>query len=330
MTRLSPIGVTMGDPAGIGPEIISKAWNSLRDCDQVFLVVGDPACFPGGQVIAAPREADRVFGSALPVLPQTTALAHPVTAGRPQACNAAAVRSAIEHSVKHAVSGQLSAVVTAPIAKSVMYEAGFDFPGHTEFLADLTATTAVQGPRGPLMMLSGGGLRVILTSIHIALRDAVSTVNANRICEVARLAHHALKRDFGIAQPRLALAGLNPHAGEDGSLGREEINIINPVARELRDEGILITDALPPDTMFHAEARAGYDAAICHYHDQGLIPVKTLDFHGGVNTTLGLPIIRTSPDHGTAFDIAGQGIARPDSLIAALQQAREIAGNRAA
>lgn len=141
MTRLSPIGVTMGDPAGIGPEIISKAWNSLRNSDQVFLVVGDPACFPGGQVIAAPREADRVFGSALPVLPQATALAHPVTAGRPQACNAAAVRSAIEDSVKHAVSGQLSAVVTAPIAKSVMYEAGFDFPGHTEFLADLTATT---------------------------------------------------------------------------------------------------------------------------------------------------------------------------------------------
>lgn len=330
MTTLSPVGVTMGDPAGIGPEIISKAWEERRRGDAPFLAIGDPSCFPDGQRVNTPEQAAEVFTSALPVLAQTTSLTSPVTSGRPRSGNAAAVRSAIEDAVSLALAGRLSAIVTAPIAKSVMYEAGFDFPGHTEFLAELTEAAPLAGPRGPLMMLSGGGLRVVLTSIHIALRDAVSAVDGARIAHVARLTHSALQRDFGISNPRLALAGLNPHAGEEGALGREEIEVINPVAQSLRAEGIAITDALPPDTMFHAEARSGYDAAICHYHDQGLIPVKTLDFHGGVNTTLGLPIIRTSPDHGTAFNIAGQGIAKPDSLIAALQQAREIAGNRVA
>ena len=220
-------------------------------------------------------------------------------------------------------------MVTAPISKSVMYEAGFAFPGHTEFLADLTRDQAVAGERGPAMMLSGGGLRVVLTSIHQSLAQAVAGLSGERIEHIARLTHQALQRDFAIPAPRLALAGLNPHAGEAGSLGREEIEIINPAAARLRAEGIATTDALPSDTMFHAEARSHYDAAICLYHDQGLIPVKTLDFHGGVNITLGLPIVRTSPDHGTAFDIAGTGQARPDSLIAALALAAEIARNRA-
>lgn len=319
----------MGDPAGIGPEIISKAWTALHETGPAFLVVGDPSCFPHGHPIAAPEDAQAVFPTALPVLPQGKALPGPVTMGQPRSGNAAAIGSAIEDAVTHALAGRISAVVTAPIAKSVMYEAGFNFPGHTEYLAELTSAVPVKGPRGPLMMLSGGGLRVVLTSIHVSLQEAVEAINAERICHVARLTHQALQSDFGIARPRLALAGLNPHAGEDGALGREEIEIINPAAQALRAAGIAITDAMPPDTLFHAEARAGYDAAICHYHDQGLIPVKTLDFHGGVNTTLGLPIVRTSPDHGTAFDIAGTGRARPDSLIAALRQAQEIAGNRA-
>lgn len=179
------------------------------------------------------------------------------------------------------------------------------------------------------MMLSGGGLRVVLATIHLPLRAAIDAITGERIAAIARLTDHALRRDFGIAAPRLALAGLNPHAGEGGALGREEIEIVNPAAEALRAEGIDITDALPPDTMFHAEARAGYDAAVCLYHDQGLIPVKTLDFHGGVNITLGLPIVRTSPDHGTAFAIAGTGTARPDSLIAAIREAATIARHRA-
>ncbi|MBO6798350.1 4-hydroxythreonine-4-phosphate dehydrogenase PdxA [Maricaulis sp.] len=325
----SPIGVTMGDPAGIGPEIISKAWHELRERSDIpFVVIGDPSCFSQAVPIESAADAAQHFQTELPVFTQSCPLSRPVRLGVPCSENAAAVRSAIEDAVSLARTGEINAVVTAPIAKSVMYQAGFDFPGHTEFLADLTKDAPLDGPRGPLMMLSGGGLRVVLTTIHIALEDAVRAVNPERIKHVARLAYAALRRDFGIARPRLALAGLNPHAGEDGALGREEIEIINPAAAELRDEGINITDAMAPDTMFHAEARAQYDAAICHYHDQGLIPVKTLDFHGGVNTTLGLPIVRTSPDHGTAFGIAGKGQARADSLIAALKLAASIAENR--
>ena len=325
----SPIGVTMGDPAGIGPEIINQAWRELRNSSDIpFVVIGDPACFSHAVQIQSAADAAQHFRAQIPVLLQSSPLAKPVRLGTPSSENAAAVRSAIEDAVSLATAGRISAVVTAPIAKSVMYQAGFDFPGHTEFLAELTKDIPLDGSRGPLMMLSGGGLRVVLTSIHVALDEAVGSINGERIKHVARLTHAALRRDFAISQPRLALAGLNPHAGEDGALGREEIEIINPAAAELRAEGINITDAMAPDTMFHAEARARYDAAICHYHDQGLIPVKTLDFHGGVNTTLGLPIVRTSPDHGTAFGIAGKGEARADSLIAALKLAASIAENR--
>ena len=327
----------MGDPAGIGPEIILKAWQALRSEALVFVCIGDPDVLevtaerlglPAPVTLTHTGQADRHFSGALPVLVPDELPAADIRPGIPDPAQAGFIRSAIETGVTLCLSGEASALVTAPIAKAVLYEAGFDFPGHTEYLADLTRHAAVSGPRGPAMMLSGGGLRVVLVSIHQSLRAAIGALSQERIIETARLADHALKQDFGLRTPRLALAGLNPHAGEGGALGEEELRIVNPAARILREAGISITDALPPDTMFHEEARTGYDAAICLYHDQGLIPVKTLDFHGGVNITLGLPIVRTSPDHGTAFAIAGKGLARPDSLIAALRQASAIAEQR--
>jgi len=210
----------------------------------------------------------------------------------------------------------------------VLYEAGFKFPGHTEFLGDLSQGRPTPYAAGPVMMLAAQDLRVGLATVHLPLTEAAKQLTTDRILETARVMLSALKLDFGLKAPRLALTGLNPHAGEGGALGREEIEIINPAAEQLRSEGFDVTDAQPADTLFHAEARQRYDAVLAMYHDQGLIPVKTLDFHGGVNITLGLPFIRTSPDHGTAFGIAGQGIARPDSLIAAIKKARELANNR--
>ncbi|WP_300543241.1 4-hydroxythreonine-4-phosphate dehydrogenase PdxA [Maricaulis sp.] len=332
----SPIVVSMGDPAGIGPEIILKAYQSLRGDGLRLVALGDHRVFSdmaGRLGLPAPTRAAQFSGlpgetAALPVLEPPVVCSRAVEPGRPDAAHAGAVKSAIETGVSLCRDGRASALVTAPISKAVMYEAGFDFPGHTEFLADLTADMPVSGPRGPAMMLSGGGLRVVLVTIHLALRNAIEALSPDRIATTARLTDHALRQDFGIAAPRLALAGLNPHAGEGGALGEEERRIVNPAAAGLRTEGIDITDALPPDTMFHAEARTHYDAAVCLYHDQGLIPVKTLDFDGGVNITLGLPIVRTSPDHGTAFPIAGQGKARPDSLIAAIREAAAIAERR--
>jgi 4-hydroxythreonine-4-phosphate dehydrogenase len=337
MTTRPSIVVSMGDPAGIGPEIILKAWSNLRDGPLRFCCVGDVGWMsqtaaklklPAPVLIDAPTEAHSVFLRALPCIQASVPLSRPVIAGAATPDNASSVKASIADGVGFCLTHLASALVTAPISKSVMYEAGFEFPGHTEYLADLTASKPIDGPRGPVMMLAASGLRVVLTSIHEPIMTALQTMNADKILDTARITHHALRHDFGIDHPRLALAGVNPHAGEGGALGMEEIEIINPVTAQLRAEGIDITDALPPDTLFHAEARANYDAAICHYHDQGLIPVKTLDFHGGVNITLGLPIVRTSPDHGTAFNIAGQGIARPDSLIAALHQADHIAGHR--
>ncbi|MHA6288371.1 4-hydroxythreonine-4-phosphate dehydrogenase PdxA [Maricaulis sp. CAU 1757] len=336
MTQTSPIVLSMGDPAGIGPEIILKAWQALNGHGPVLACIGDPGTLaetarrldlPTPVTISHPTAAAACAG-ALPVLPAATLPHRPVRPGQPDPAHAGFIRSAIESGVELCRDESARALVTAPISKAVLYEAGFDFPGHTEYLAELTRDLPVDGPRGPVMMLSGGGLRVVLTSIHQSLRSAIQSLSAERIAEVARITHHALRQDFGITAPRLALAGLNPHAGEGGSMGDEEHDIINPAAAALRAEGIDITDALPPDTLFHAEARSGYDAAVCLYHDQGLIPVKTLDFHGGVNITLGLPIIRTSPDHGTAFAIAGSGKAQPDSLIAAIRQADEIAERR--
>ena len=218
--------------------------------------------------------------------------------------------------------------MTAPIAKAPLYEAGFKFPGHTEFLAELAPPTARDGAKGPVMMLTAGGLRTSLVTVHKPLREVAGDLSIDRIVQVGLVTHHALRDDFGIARPRLAMAGLNPHAGEGGALGGEELAILGPAATRLRALGVDCGDPQPADSLFHEAARAGYDAVICMYHDQALIPVKMLDFWAGVNVTLGLPIVRTSPDHGTGFDIAGRGLARADSLIAAIRMAAEIADRR--
>ena len=325
-----PLVLSLGEPAGIGPEIIAKAWTALRD-GKAFFVVGDAGLMASAGVpvrkISHPDEAVAAFAGSLPVLHHPVPA--PVTAGTPDVRNAGVVADWIEQAVALCLGGEASGLVTAPIAKAPLYAAGFRFPGHTEFIAELTADAPFEGMRGPVMMLTARDLRACLVTIHVALDQVPQMVTADRVKRTARVVHEALQRDFGIARPRLALAALNPHAGEGGALGLQEIEVLNPVAEALRIEGITITDPLPADTMFHDEARATYDAAICLYHDQALIPVKTLDFWGGVNATLGLPIVRTSPDHGTGFAIAGKGLARPDSLIAAIRLAAEMAAARA-
>ncbi|MEQ7155342.1 4-hydroxythreonine-4-phosphate dehydrogenase PdxA [Brevundimonas aurifodinae] len=326
----APLVLSLGEPAGIGPEVVAKAWTALRS-EAPFFVVGD-AWLLAAQGIAVseidhPSEAATSFGRALPVLHHPAPA--PVTAGTPDVRNAGVVADWIEKSVALCLSGDASGLVTAPIAKAPLYAAGFRFPGHTEFIAELTADAPLDGTRGPVMMLTARDLRACLVTIHLPLDQVPEMVTAERVKRTARVVHEAMRRDFGIARPRLAMAALNPHAGENGALGLQEIEVLRPAAEALRAEGIAITDPLPADTMFHDEARATYDAAICLYHDQALIPVKTLDFWGGVNATLGLPIVRTSPDHGTGFEIAGKGVARPDSLIAAICLASEMAAARA-
>ncbi len=316
----------MGDAAGIGPEITDKAWNSLSgDTKNCFFIIADPALYRKAKVIEKPQQAVDIFQTALPVLP----IACPkVIAGQPQVNAAKVITKSIDMAVNFALSGQASAVVTNPIAKDILYGAGFEFPGHTEYLAELTKDHNPPYARGPIMMLSAQDLRVALATIHISIFDVPRVLNSERIIHAAQVLHGALTTDLGLTNPRIAMTGLNPHAGENGALGSEERDYINPCAEELRKSGINITNAQPADTLFHQEARQGYDAVLAMYHDQGLIPVKSLDFHGGVNSTLGLPIVRTSPDHGTAFNIAGKGLARPNSLIAAMKQARFIARNR--
>lgn len=331
-----PLVLTMGDPAGIGPEITAKAWDSLRVQPELCFAVIAPmnvateACralgLPAPVAVQNLSEAESIFATSLPVLAID---GENVSIGQPDVRAAPSVIESIKLAVKLAVSGEARGVVTNPISKHVLYQAGFKHPGHTEFLGTLTQGHLAPYTRGPVMMLSGGGLSVGLATVHQPLAEAAKSLSGDVIQTNARVMYEALKCDFGIELPRLAMTGLNPHAGEDGALGREEIDIINPAATALREAGINITNAQPADTLFHAEARKGYDAVLAMYHDQGLIPVKTLDFHGGVNITLGLPIVRTSPDHGTAFGIAGQGVARPDSLIAAIKTAHKIAGNRA-
>jgi 4-hydroxythreonine-4-phosphate dehydrogenase len=331
------LAVSMGDPAGIGPEIVVKAWRQREAGRPVFFAIGDPLVYERAfdrlraratiTPIDDPSQAAGVFGDSLPVLPIPIAVEE--SPGAPHPANAAAIISSIERAVALCLSGACAGMVTCPISKAGLYEAGFDHPGHTEFIASLTEHAPQEGPRGPVMMLAGPSLRVALASVHLPLKQAISRLSADSIMRVAEIVSAALRRDFGIARPRIALAGLNPHAGEGGALGREEIEIINPAAAALRARGIDVTDAQPADTLFHEEARRGYDAVIAMYHDQGLIPLKTLHFWDGVNVTLGLPIVRTSPDHGVAFDIAGVGRARPESLIAALVMARDIARRRA-
>jgi len=329
---VAPLVLTLGEPAGVGPEIVAAAWKALRAEQTAFAVIGDAALLRAQGVpvieVTLPGDAQSRFASALPVIHRP--LPASVEVGRPDPANASAVADGIEEAVGFALSGEASGVVTAPIAKAPMYASGFRFPGHTEFIAELTADAPYAGTRGPVMMLTTQDLRACLVTIHVALDQVPELVTAERVARTARVVHESLKRDFAIAQPRLAMAALNPHAGEGGALGLQELDILIPVAEQLRAEGIDITDPRPADTMFHDEARATYDAAICMYHDQALIPVKTLDFWGGVNVSLGLPIIRASPDHGTGFDIAGKGVARPDSLIAAIRLASEMAAARVA
>jgi len=329
---LKPLLLTLGDPAGVGPEITVKAWKALNtNPDYSFAIIAPPQTIKaiGGsiKIISDVSEAPDSFSEAIPVLPLADIN---VTPGLPSPQNAKVITASIEQAVALCLKGKAAGMVTNPIAKDILYEAGFGFPGHTEYLGELTRHASMSYERGPVMMLMGGGLRVGLATVHMSLKNAAAKLNTETIIKNARIIDGALRCDFGIKEPRIHLAGLNPHAGEGGALGREEIDIINPAAHILRAEGLNVSDAKSADTLFHAQARAGYDAVLAMYHDQGLIPVKTLDFHGGVNITLGLPIVRTSPDHGTAFDIAGQDKARPDSLIAAIKAARDIAQNRAA
>ena len=330
-----PLALSLGDPAGIGPEIAAKAWRALHRDGPTFMVVGDyDAVVAGAGVqhgaavrrVGGPDEAAAIFSDALPVL--DIPLKSPVVAGKPSPAYAGAVIRWIETGAGLALSGAVSGLVTAPIAKAPLYDAGFKFPGHTEFLADLTSGAPYDGERGPVMMLAAKDLRVVLVTIHLPLKQAVAAISEEGVVRTGLITAEALRRDFNIPRPRLALAALNPHAGEGGALGREEIEIINPAAVRLRSLGVPCGDAKPADTLFHDDARSAYDAVICLYHDQALIPVKTVDFWGGVNVTLGLPIVRTSPDHGVGFDIAGRGLARPDSLIAAIRMAGDMAAAR--
>ncbi|MDW8314813.1 MAG: 4-hydroxythreonine-4-phosphate dehydrogenase PdxA [Rhodovarius sp.] len=315
--------LTLGEPAGIGPEITAAAWRALHRQGPVFCWIGDAGLIPQVPVahIAAPEEAAACFAEALPVLHRP--LPAPVLPGRPSPATAPAVLASIEEAVALARAGRAAAVVTNPVQKAVLTAAGFPHPGHTEFLH----TLAPAAPR-PVMLLACPELRVVPVTVHEPLRQAIARLTPELIEEVAVIAHDGLRRDFGLPAPRLAVAGLNPHAGEGGSLGLEEIEIVAPAVEALRARGIDARGPLPPDTMFTALARPRMDCAICLYHDQALIPLKTLDMAGGVNVTLGLSIIRTSPDHGTALDIAGRGLADASSLIAAIRLAAELAANR--
>lgn len=331
-----PLALTMGEPGGVGAEIAIKAWNALKDTGPSFLLIDDPGRIAamGAAVarIATPADAARDFAARLPVLPLPGDARVRTAFGEASPDNAAAVTASIEAAVAAALSGEAAAVVTNPIQKSALAAAGFAFPGHTEYLAALCdkAPMPAGRKRGPVMMLAGDDLRTVPLTIHLPLREAPHVLTTRLIVEKAVIVAEALRHDFGIAAPRLAIAGLNPHAGEGGAMGSEERDIIAPAVTILREEhGIDAAGPLPADTMFHQAARARYDAALCMYHDQALIPIKTLAFFDAVNVTLGLPIIRTSPDHGTALDIAGKGLADASSLIAALRLAADMAARRA-
>ncbi len=327
------LALTMGEPAGIGGEIALKAWFAReRDRLPPFFLIDDPerlsvlarrlALAVPVKAITGPEDARGVFRSALPVLPEP--LPKAVEPGRPDTANGAAVRRSIERAVELVQAGRAAALVTNPIHKASLYKAGFPYAGHTEFLA---ALARVATP--PVMMLACETLRVVPVMIHVSLVESIRSLTTAAIVAKAAITAKALARDFGIRAPRLAVAGLNPHAGEGGGMGTEEETIIRPAIERLRARGIEASGPWPPDTMFAPAARASYDAAICMYHDQALIPIKTIAFDEAVNLTLGLPFVRTSPDHGTAFDIAGTGQARPASLIAAIRMAARMAAMRA-
>lgn len=326
-----PLALTLGEPAGIGPDIAIAAWLSRHELSlPAFYLLGDEALIAqrakrlGVEIMIAavsPGEAEAAFADALPVV--ATGERATAAPGKPDASSAPAALASIRQAVSDVRAGRAGAVVTNPIAKSVLYRAGFRHPGHTEFLAELAATDA-SIPQ-PVMMLWSPRLAVVPVTIHVSLRDALSQLTSELIVSTVRIVATGLTSRFGIAGPRIAISGLNPHAGEDGSLGHEEQTVIAPALKVLRNDGIDARGPLPADTMFHEAARNTYDCAVCMYHDQALIPIKTVAFDDAVNVTLGLPFIRTSPDHGTAFDIAGTGKANPASLIAALKLASRMA-----
>jgi 4-hydroxythreonine-4-phosphate dehydrogenase len=334
---VKPLAVSMGDPSGIGLELAARIWADRDSAIPPFFLVADAGAIERAFArlglakptlnIVESTEAAVADGAALTVL--HTPLAIEETPGEPDPVNADATIAAIERGVGAVRAGAASALVTLPIAKSVLHTADFGFPGHTEFIAHLTKDDPWPYARGPVMMLAGPSLRVALATIHTPLADVPGKLDRLMLVQIGRVVAEALRRDFGIEHPRITFCGLNPHAGENGSIGHEEIEIINPAAAVLRTEGWRATDARSADALFHDEARRTYDAAIALYHDQGLIPIKTLHFWAGVNVTLGLPIVRTSPDHGTGFDIAGKGVARPDSVRAAMTMAWAMAERRA-
>ena len=324
----APLILTSGEPAGVAPEITAAAWSVLRhEPGAAFALLGDAAYWrarnPGLAIveIAAPSEAPALFATALPVLHRPLA-AHP-PAGTISAVTAPQVIAAIDEAVAMALRGEACGIVTNPIQKEALYGAGFRHQGHTDYLAHLSALYGK--PVQEVMMLVAEDLRAIPVTVHIPLKDVPAQLTREAILAQARVTARDLARYFGIARPRLAFTGLNPHAGENGTMGREEIEVIRPALDTLRAEGFDVLGPLSADTAFHAEARSAYDAILCMYHDQALIPVKTLDFHGGINVSLGLPFIRTSPDHGTALGIAGKHIANPKSLIAAIRLAAQMA-----
>ena len=320
----APLILTCGEPGGIGPELAARA----REAGVPFVWLGDPRHLPEGTAwaeVATPRHP--APSGILPVLRHD--FAAPATPGRPDPANAQGVIDVIARAVGMAMRGEAGGICTLPISKQALKEgAGFAFPGHTEYLAHLAGGAEV------VMMLASTTVeppcRVVPATIHIALEDVPRALTPELMERTIRITHAGLIRDFGIAAPRIAVAGLNPHAGEGGAMGRQELDWLAPLCRRLAAGGLAVAGPLPADTMFHAPARARYDAAVACYHDQGLIPIKTLDFAGGVNVTLGLPFVRTSPDHGTAFDIAGRGRADPSSTIAALRMAWDMARKRAA
>ncbi|MEL7025675.1 MAG: 4-hydroxythreonine-4-phosphate dehydrogenase PdxA [Pseudomonadota bacterium] len=319
-----PLVVSCGEPAGIGPEIAAKAWDQLRQ-DLPFAWIGDPQHLPHGIPIAKisnPAEAMHVSADALPVV--SLDFGGPSKPGLPDPSQAKHVVAAITRGVEFCKSNKAGALVTGPISKKALIDgAGFAFPGHTEFLADLVGVSRT------VMMLAGPDLRVVPATIHIPLCDVPRVLNEALLVETVEIVARDLQRSFGIEAPRICVSGLNPHAGEGGAMGREEIEVISPAIETLKRLGHTVFGPLPADTMFHERARSSYDVAVCMYHDQALVPLKTLAFDEGVNVTLGLPFVRTSPDHGTAFDIAGQDRADPTSMVAALRMAADMAKARA-
>jgi 4-hydroxythreonine-4-phosphate dehydrogenase len=326
-----PLALTLGEPAGIGPDLTLSIWRRRVELNlPVFYLIGDVNFLKDRAralsidiplSVVTPAEAGAAFERALPVVPLDLAIS--AAPGKPDASSAPAAIASICRAVADALAGRAAGIVTNPIAKNVLYRAGFAEPGHTEFLGRLAAEATGQAAQ-PVMMLWSSELAVVPVTIHLPLREVVGALSTNLIVQTGRIVARDLRARFGVARPRIAVAGLNPHAGEDGALGEEDSTIVAPAVARLKAEGIDAVGPLPADTMFHERARATYDVAMCMYHDQALIPIKTLAFDHAVNVTLGLPFVRTSPDHGTAFDIAGTGKADPSSLVAALTLAARL------